>query len=123
MAGAAAALARRLHEEDRIDGVLAAGGSGNTAIATPAMQALPVGVPKLMVSTMAAGDTRDYVGSRDVTMMASVADVAGVNSDLRAGAGQRGGGDGRDGQRAAARSSPRSARSWRPRCSASPRPA
>jgi uncharacterized protein (UPF0261 family) len=80
MANAAAVLARRLHEEGRIDGVLAAGGSGNTAIATRAMQALPVGVPKLMVSTMAAGDTRDYVGSRDVAMMASVADVAGVNS-------------------------------------------
>jgi uncharacterized protein (UPF0261 family) len=79
MADAAALLARRLHDEGRIDGVLAAGGSGNTAIATRAMQALPVGVPKLMVSTMAAGDTRDYVGSRDVTMMASVADVAGVN--------------------------------------------
>ena len=79
MAAAAGTLARRLHEEDRIHGVLAAGGSGNTAIATQAMQALPVGVPKLMVSTMAAGDTRDYVGSRDVTMMASVADVAGVN--------------------------------------------
>ena len=85
MAGAAAALARRLHEEDRIDGVLAAGGSGNTAIATQAMQALPVGVPKLMVSTMAAGDTRDYVGSRDVTMMASVADVAGRESASRDG--------------------------------------
>ena len=80
MADAAAALARRLHAEGRIDGVLAAGGSGNTAIATRAMQALPVGVPKLMVSTMAAGDTREYVGSRDVTMMASVADVAGVNT-------------------------------------------
>jgi uncharacterized protein (UPF0261 family) len=80
MADAAAVLARRLHEEGRIDGVLAAGGSGNTAIATRAMQALPVGVPKLMVSTMAAGDTRDYVGARDVAMMASVADVAGVNS-------------------------------------------
>jgi uncharacterized protein (UPF0261 family) len=79
MADAAAVLARRLHEERRIDGVLAAGGSGNTAIATRAMQALPVGMPKLMVSTMAAGDTRDYVGSRDVTMMASVTDVAGVN--------------------------------------------
>jgi uncharacterized protein (UPF0261 family) len=79
MADAAAVLARKLHDEGRIDGVLAAGGSGNTAIATRAMQALPVGVPKLMVSTMAAGDTRDYVGSRDVTMMASVADVAGVN--------------------------------------------
>jgi uncharacterized protein (UPF0261 family) len=79
MADAAAVLARTLHDEGRIDGVLAAGGSGNTAIATRAMQALPVGVPKLMVSTMAAGDTRDYVGSRDVTMMASVTDVAGVN--------------------------------------------
>jgi uncharacterized protein (UPF0261 family) len=79
MADAAAVLAKRLHDEGRIDGVLAAGGSGNTAIATRAMQALPVGVPKLMVSTMAAGDTRDYVDARDVTMMASVADVAGVN--------------------------------------------
>jgi uncharacterized protein (UPF0261 family) len=80
MADAAAVLAKRLHDEGRIGGVLAAGGSGNTAIATRAMQALPVGVPKLMVSTMAAGDTRDYVGARDVAMMASVADVAGINA-------------------------------------------
>ena len=80
MAGAAAALARRLYDEGRVHGVLSAGGSGNTAIATAAMQALPVGVPKLMVSTMAAGDTRDYVGGVDVTMMASVTDVAGINS-------------------------------------------
>jgi uncharacterized protein (UPF0261 family) len=80
MADAAAALARRLYEEGRIHGVLSAGGSGNTAIATAAMQALPVGVPKLMVSTMAAGDTSDYVGGVDVTMMASVTDVAGINS-------------------------------------------
>ena len=55
MAEGAAALAARLHAEGRIDGVLGAGGSGNTAIATAAMRALPVGVPKLMVSTMAAG--------------------------------------------------------------------
>ncbi|MBD0282288.1 MAG: Tm-1-like ATP-binding domain-containing protein [Thermoleophilaceae bacterium] len=80
MAGAAAALARRLYDEGRIHGVLSAGGSGNTAIATAAMQALPVGVPKLMVSTMAAGDTSDYVGGVDVTMMPSVTDVAGINS-------------------------------------------
>jgi uncharacterized protein (UPF0261 family) len=80
MAGAAAALARRLYDEGRIHGVLSAGGSGNTAIATAAMQALPVGVPKLMVSTMAAGDTTDYVGGVDVMMMASVTDVAGINS-------------------------------------------
>ena len=80
MAGAAAALTRRLYDEGRIHGVLSAGGSGNTAIATAAMQALPVGVPKLMVSTMAAGDTSDYVGGVDVMMMASVTDVAGINS-------------------------------------------
>src|SRR4029077_14876283 len=62
------------------DGVLAAGGSGNTAIATKAMRALPVGVPKLMVSTMAAGNTRDYIGASDIALMASVTDVAGINS-------------------------------------------
>ena len=80
MAEAAEALARRLYAEGQIGGVLAAGGSGGTAIATRAMQALPVGVPKLMVSTMAAGNTADYVGASDVTMMASVTDIAGVNS-------------------------------------------
>jgi uncharacterized protein (UPF0261 family) len=80
MAGAATALTRRLHDEGLIHGVMSAGGSGNTAIATAAMQAVPVGVPKLMVSTMAAGDTSDYVGGVDVTMMASVTDVAGINT-------------------------------------------
>jgi uncharacterized protein (UPF0261 family) len=80
MADGAAALARRLHEEGRIGGILAAGGSGNTAIATRAMQALPVGVPKLMVSTVASGNTADYVGASDVTLMPSVTDVAGINS-------------------------------------------
>jgi uncharacterized protein (UPF0261 family) len=80
MAAAAAVLVRRLYDEGRCDGVLAAGGSGNTAIATSAMQALPVGVPKLMVSTVAAGNTRDYVGAGDIALMASVTDVAGINS-------------------------------------------
>jgi uncharacterized protein (UPF0261 family) len=80
MAQAAATVVRRLYDEGRCHGVLAAGGSGNTAIATSAMQALPVGVPKLMVSTMAAGDTRPYIGATDLTMMASVVDIAGVNS-------------------------------------------
>jgi uncharacterized protein (UPF0261 family) len=80
MAEGAARLAASLFEAGRIEGVLGAGGSGNTAIATRAMQALPVGAPKLMVSTMAAGNTADYVGASDVTMMASVTDVAGVNS-------------------------------------------
>jgi uncharacterized protein (UPF0261 family) len=80
MAEGAAALAARLFAEGRVDGVLGAGGSGNTVIATAAMRALPVGVPKLMVSTMAAGDTRDFVGGTDLTLMASVTDVAGLNS-------------------------------------------
>jgi len=80
MAEAVAVLVARLHEQGRCDGVLAAGGSGNTAIATSAMRALPVGVPKLMVSTVAAGDTRDYVGASDLMLMASVVDVAGLNS-------------------------------------------
>jgi len=80
MADGAAAIVRRLYDEGRCDGVLAAGGSGNTAIATSAMRTLPVGVPKLMVSTVAAGDTRDYVGAGDVAMMASVTDISGINS-------------------------------------------
>jgi uncharacterized protein (UPF0261 family) len=80
MAEAAGALAARLYSEGRIGGVLAAGGSGGTAIATRAMQALPVGAPKLMISTMASGNVADYVGASDVTMMPSITDVAGINS-------------------------------------------
>jgi uncharacterized protein (UPF0261 family) len=80
MADAAAIVVKGLYAEGRCDGVLAAGGSGNTAIATKAMRALPVGVPKLMVSTMAAGNTRDYIGASDIALMASVTDVAGINS-------------------------------------------
>jgi uncharacterized protein (UPF0261 family) len=69
----------RLHAEGRLDGILALGGSGGSSIATRAMRALPVGVPKLMVSTLASGDTRPYVGAVDVTMMYSVVDISGVN--------------------------------------------
>ena len=72
-------LARQLHEEARFDGVLGLGGSGGTALATAAMRELPVGMPKVMVSTVAAGDTRPYVGVKDVTMMYSVVDIAGLN--------------------------------------------
>ena len=80
MARGAAAIVARLHAEERVDGVLALGGSGGTAIATEAMRTLPVGVPKLMVSTMASGDTRPYVGASDVTMTYSVVDIAGLNA-------------------------------------------
>jgi uncharacterized protein (UPF0261 family) len=79
MGEGAAVVAERLHEDGTLAGILGLGGSGNTSIATAAMRALPVGVPKLMVSTMASGDTEPYVGSRDVTMMYSVADIEGLN--------------------------------------------
>ena len=79
MGEGAAAVARRLHDEGVLDGVLGLGGSGNTSIATAAMRALPVGVPKMMVSTMASGDTEPYVGARDIAMLYSVADIEGLN--------------------------------------------
>jgi uncharacterized protein (UPF0261 family) len=80
MAEGARATVLALHATRRCDGVLAAGGSGNTSIATAAMRALPIGLPKLMVSTVAAGDVSGYVGAADITMMPSVVDVAGINS-------------------------------------------
>jgi uncharacterized protein (UPF0261 family) len=80
MAAGAEQVVCRLYAEGRLDGILALGGSGGSSIATQAMRALPVGVPKLMVSTVASGDTRPYVGAVDVTMMYSVVDIAGVNS-------------------------------------------
>jgi uncharacterized protein (UPF0261 family) len=80
MAEGARATVLALHATKRCDGVLAAGGSGNTSIATAAMRALPIGLPKLMVSTVAAGDVSGYVGAVDITMMPSVVDVAGINS-------------------------------------------
>jgi uncharacterized protein (UPF0261 family) len=79
MADGAAAIVARLRAEGRLDGILGVGGSGNSAIATHAMRALPVGVPKLMVSTVASGDTRPFVGAVDIAMMYSVVDIAGVN--------------------------------------------
>ncbi|MDS0281079.1 Tm-1-like ATP-binding domain-containing protein [Haloarcula onubensis] len=79
MGDGAAAVAERLREEGVLDGVLGLGGSGNTSIATTAMRALPVGVPKFMVSTMASGDTEPYVGARDIAMLYSVADIEGLN--------------------------------------------
>jgi uncharacterized protein (UPF0261 family) len=80
MAAGAERVVARLHAEGKLDGILALGGSGGSSIATQAMRALPVGVPKLMVSTVASGDTRPYVGAVDVTMMYSVVDISGVNS-------------------------------------------
>lgn len=74
-----AAVARRLYDEGRLDGILALGGSAGAAMGTSAMRALPLGIPKVMVTTVASGDTKPYVGTRDVVMFPSVVDVAGVN--------------------------------------------
>jgi uncharacterized protein (UPF0261 family) len=79
-----ALIARKLHSTGRINGVLALGGSAGTVIGTAAMRVLPVGVPKLMVSTLASGQVRPYVGVRDVCMMHSVVDLSGLNRVSRA---------------------------------------
>ena len=79
MGRGAAAVVRALHAEGRLDAIAALGGSGGSSIAARAVQALPVGVPKLIVSTLASGDTRPYVGAVDVTMTYSVVDIAGLN--------------------------------------------
>jgi uncharacterized protein (UPF0261 family)/ABC-type branched-subunit amino acid transport system ATPase component len=75
----AEAFARFVLSRRDLGGLISAGGSGGTALATPAMQALPVGVPKLMVSTVASGDVKRYVGPSDICMMYSVTDVQGIN--------------------------------------------
>ena len=79
MAAGLTVVVGRLHADGRLDGILSMGGSGGTSIATAAMRALPVGVPKLMVSTMGGGDVSAFAGTKDVTFMPSVVDVAGLN--------------------------------------------
>jgi uncharacterized protein (UPF0261 family)/ABC-type branched-subunit amino acid transport system ATPase component len=74
------AFTRWIGRQSGIAGILSAGGSGGTAMVAPAMRALPVGVPKLIVSTVASGDVRQYVGTVDITLMHSVADVQGLNA-------------------------------------------
>ncbi len=79
MTRGAVTVIRRLYEEGRLHGILGIGGSGGSSLISAAMQGLPVGVPKLLVSTMASGDTRPYVGTSDIAMMYSVVDIAGIN--------------------------------------------
>lgn len=76
--GAATRIAEK-HATGEIDGIISLGGSAGTTIGTTAMQAVPVGVPKIMVSTLASGDTSPYVQSKDICMMYSVVDIAGIN--------------------------------------------
>lgn len=80
MTRGAVVIAADLYKQGQVAGIISLGGSAGTTIGTAAMQALPVGVPKVMVSTLASGDIRPYVGIKDVTMMYSVVDIAGLNS-------------------------------------------
>ena len=79
MSKAAPIILSRLQAEKKIDGVISLGGGGGTAIGTAAMRALPIGFPKVMVSTLASGNTAQYVGVKDIVMFPSIVDVAGLN--------------------------------------------
>ena len=79
MAAGLSRILSRLHEEGRLDGVCGMGGSGGTTILSAGVRGLPIGIPKLLISTVAAGDVSAYVGTADVTLMHSVVDVAGLN--------------------------------------------
>lgn len=73
-------LLPKLYKEGKFNGIISLGGTGGTSLVTPAMRALPIGVPKVMVSTVASGNTAPYVGTSDIVMMPSVVDVSGLNS-------------------------------------------
>lgn len=79
MSDGAASIAKKLYEQGKFDGVISMGGGGGTTVGTAAMRALPIGVPKLMVSTIASGDTSNYVAESDILMMPSIVDIAGIN--------------------------------------------
>ena len=80
MADGAGSLVQRLCEEGKIHGILGMGGSGGSSIISHAMRRLPIGFPKLLVSTMGAGDVSAFVGTSDIAMMYSVVDIAGINA-------------------------------------------
>lgn len=84
MADGLAKVVRKLYDDGKLDGIIGMGGSGGTSIATTAMRTLPVGVPKLMLSTVGGGDVSVYSGTKDITFMPSIVDVAGFNSISRA---------------------------------------
>jgi len=84
MANGVEKIVSRMYARGEVDAIISIGGSAGTTVGTQAMRALPVGVPKLMVSTLASGDTRPYVGTKDVTMMYSVVDISGMNRVSRA---------------------------------------
>jgi uncharacterized protein (UPF0261 family) len=80
MAAGLKVVVSRLYADGKLDGILGMGGSGGTSIATTAMRELPVGVPKVMVSTVGGGDVSAFAGTKDITFIPSIVDVAGINS-------------------------------------------
>ena len=79
-----AVIVRRLYDKGKLDGIIGMGGTGGTSIITAAMRTLPVGVPKVMVSTVGGGDVSAYAGTKDITFIPSIVDVAGINRISRA---------------------------------------
>ncbi len=79
MAQGAAKLTKEFYDQGKILGVIALGGGSGTVIGTSALRSLPVGIPKVMVSSMASGNTRPYVGTTDIAMIYSVVDISGLN--------------------------------------------
>lgn len=84
MAAGLKVVVSELYAAGKLDGIIGMGGSGGTSIATGAMRVLPVGVPKVMVSTVGGGDVSAYAGAKDITFIPSIVDVAGINSISRA---------------------------------------
>jgi uncharacterized protein (UPF0261 family) len=79
MAAGAALVARQLYDDGKLAGIIGMGGSGGTSVVAAAMQALPTGVPKVCVSTVAGGNVAPYIGTKDITLIPAVTDVAGLN--------------------------------------------
>jgi uncharacterized protein (UPF0261 family) len=79
MTEGAVKIVRELYQSGKVDGIMSLGGSMGTSLATAVMRSLPIGIPKVMVSTMASSDTRPYVDNKDIVMMPSVADIMGLN--------------------------------------------
>ena len=83
MADGLTVVVRKLYDEGKLDGIIGMGGTGGTSITTAAMRTLPVGVPKVVVSTVGGGDVSAYAGTKDITFIPSIVDVAGINSISR----------------------------------------
>ena len=79
MCAGAAVVVKKLYEAGRISGIIGMGGSGGTTVVTSAMRALPIGIPKVCVSTVASGNVASYVGTKNITMIPSIVDVSGIN--------------------------------------------